>query len=1118
MTRAHSCTVAPRQRWRLRAARRAEGFCCRSAAIPPLLAAIALWLALPPASAAAPAKAPGGKPTIAVLGFRVHSSKPLDYLGDSLANLVRTRLEASGEVRVLDASVTPAGLAETAEAQAGDAALRRLATDVGADYIVTGSVTELAGRYSLDVRVTPAAVALRGHTLVLTAERDEELLTRVNEVSDGLLAHVVDAAPAVVAAVELVGADAGDAALLAGLATKKGAPFDPATVRDDLAKLRQDTSVGSASAETARGPEGVTVRFKIVRAERLLAGVGEKQATDRVASVTVRGNRRIEANAILARVGTRVGARYSAAQIARDVREVHALGFFRNVRIFSEQTPEGRRVIVDVEESPVVRQISISGNESIESEKIRDILTLTTGATLDNPLLYENRERIAALYRSEGYYLAEVAYGIEPIGEASVSINFEVDEGEKLKLRSIDFVGNERFSDRELRAGFNTRIWRFWSLATSWFDRSGTYSEPLFVQDLRSVEKLYTDAGYLRVEVGEPVVVANEDGLTVTVPVKEGQRFRVGKLEIKGDETVDLAVLHELLELREGDIFNRSFLTEDVSRLTEYYADRGFYFANVTPLSNLSAATEVVDVTFQVRKGPLYFIRNIDVSGNTLTVDEVVRREVPIVEGQLYSQRAVLLARGRVERLGFFEEVDMRMEPTDEPEQLDMNLSVVERPTGSFSFGAGYSSQDGIVGTGALSQANLFGRGYNAQLSADVGGQTQRFYLSLQDPYVLGSQFSLGATVFHTQLRFEDFDQSQTGAEVVLGHALSEDARTRGLLRYSFASRKIDEQTNTLAAGVILRELVAGAITSSLGGISVFSDTRNDRLSPTEGYQLGGTVEYSGLGFFSQFARFEGRAAWYLGAPNWLFERSTFVVGTRFGWALPFNSIGDYDLPSVAAVPTADRNILPLDQIDTNLKLPLSERYFLGGLGEYQLRGFEARSVGPRRAILYQDPISGRYLPAGRRRALVLADFPEVETTEFDEDAVLSTRCSDLPEVGGNNNGRCNDIGDRKIRDFEDLKETDVIGGNKFITSTFEYRFPISDTIGLQGVAFFDTGNAFAEDENLFDVTEWRYGTGAGVQWFSPFGPLAVVIGFPLDRLSVEDFPVFEFSVGGQGF
>ncbi len=1073
------------------------------------------------AAHAAPSTAPSGeKPAVAVLRFQVHSSKPLDYLGETLANLTRERLAASGEVRVLPASATPDGLAE--KAQASDAAVRTLANDVGAAYVVTGSVTELAGRYSLDVHVTPAAVALSGRTLVLTAERDEELQARVNEVADGVLATVLESAPAVVARVELVGADAGGEALRSGLLTRQGKPFDPASVREDLAKLRQDPAIGSASAETERGPDGVTVRFKIVRADRLLGG-STAPGSERIAAVTVRGNRRIEASAILARVGTKVGARYSPAQVARDVREVQSLGFFRNVRVFTDQSPDGMLVIFDVEESPVVRQITISGNESIDSEKIRDILTLTTGSTLDYPLLFENRERIAALYRAEGYYLATVGYGIEPLGEAGVSINFEVAEGGKLKLRDINFVGNQHFSSRQLREGFQTQVWHFWSLATSWFDHSGTYSEPLFVQDLRSVEKRYTDAGYLRVEVGEPNVVADKSGLVVTVAITEGQRFKVGKLDIAGDDTVDIAALHDLLELHQGDIFNRSFLTEDVARLTEYYADRGFYFANVTPLSNLSASNEVVDVTFQVRKGPLYFVRNIDVAGNTLTVDSVVRREIPIVEGQLYSQRQVMLARGRIERLGFFEEVDLRMEPTDEPEQLDMNVKVVEHPTGSFSFGAGYSTQDGIVVTGSLAQSNLFGRGYNTQFTADVGAKTQRFFLSFSDPYVFGSDFSLGTTLFRTDLQYQDFQQTQTGVELVLGHSLSEDNRTRAMVRYSFSERQLDENQNVYAAGVILRELVSGAVTSSSAGLSLLSDTRNDRFSPTAGLNLGATIDYSGLGFFTNFARFEGRATWFMGAPSWMPDRSTFVVGTRLGWTVPFNSISEYNLPNAPEIDTFDGNIQPLKNIDTNLKLPLSERYFLGGLGEFQLRGFEARSVGPRRAMLYEIPGQKQYLPVGRVPVTIDTEtgdvIPPEDVNPDNPFQQKSTICTDGPTTGGNGNGKCNNISDHKINQFADLSETDVIGGNKFISSTLEYRFPISETIGLQGVAFFDTGNAFAEDENnLFDVTNWRYGTGVGVQWFSPFGPLAVVIGFPLDALSVEKTPVFEFSVGGQGF
>jgi outer membrane protein assembly complex protein YaeT len=507
-----------------------------------------------------------------------------------------------------------------------------------------------------------------------------------------------------------------------------------------------------------------------------------------------------------------------------------------------------------------------------------------------------------------------------------------------------------------------------------------------------------------------------------------------------------------------------------------------------------------------------------------------VRREVRLVEGQLYSQRQVMLSRMRIESLGFFEEVDVRMEPTEVPEQLDMEVRVVEKPTGSFSFGAGYSSQDGFVGTGSLQQSNLFGRGYAANASVDFGGSTQRFFLSLIDPYFLGSDWSLAVTGFLTNLNYESFEQEQLGAEVSLGHALTEDNRTRGALRYSYARRRITDDDRLTAASMIFRDFVAGNLDTSLVEMSVVSDTRNDRFSPNQGWNIGATVGGAGLLGFAQFLRTEGRAIFYLGAPRWFPERSTFVVGTRMGYALPFNSIGDWDLPTTDLPPDKFNSALALDQIDTDLELPLSERYFLGGLGEFQLRGFRARSVGPRRPVLYQgaDPVTlaktNLWIPVGTALQIVerstgSTDFPEGTPIE---DLTLGTGgdCFDNVDIAppnvllGNGNGVCN-----TLTEINDIDDTDVVGGNKFISSSFEYRFPISETLGLQGVAFFDTGNAFEEGENLFDVTEWRYGTGVGVQWFSPFGPLAVVLGFPLDRVSaVEDSPVFEFSVGGRDF
>ncbi len=1064
-----------------------------------------------PPSAALPDPALPEPPRVAVFPFRVHSAKPIEYLGESLANLIRTRLESGGRVAVLDADTVEARLGGADLKETRDAELRRIAGELGAAYVVTGSVTELAGRYSLDVRVTPASPGIEGQTLVLTADKDDELLGRVNEVADGLAEHVVGAAPAVVAEVRIEGAGERATELVERLAMRTGEPYDPAAVRDDLAMLRAEEAFARASVETSRGDDGVAITYRVERKDRP-GIIGPPPKSIVVAEVRVRGNRRIEAAAIEARIATRPGQPLRRKQIARDLRQINELGFFRNVRVLTESTPRGQIVTFEVEENPVVRQISISGNENVDGDQIRDILTLTTGATLDYPLLFENRERISALYRAEGYYLAEVEYEVEPLSEHSVGVHYLVDENKKLKLRDITFIGNEHFDEKELRKDFKTKRWRFWSWVTSWFDRSGTYSEPLFLQDLQGVQKKYADAGFLQAEIQEPEVIPSPDGLEVIVRVDEGRRFSVGTIEIAGDESIDTERLKQKLLIREGEFFNRSALSESVAILTEHYADRGFYFANVAPLSNLSDQSEVVDVVFQVRKGPLYFIREIDITGNTVTIDPVVRREVQLVEGQLYSQRQVMLSRLRIERLGFFEEVDVAMEPTEQPEQLDMAVRVVEKPTGSFSFGAGYSSQDGFVATGSLSQSNLFGRGYAASASADFGGQTQRFFLSLTDPYFLDSDFSLSLTGFYTDVEFEDFEQEQIGGEVVLGHALSEDARKRGFARYSYARRKLRDDSRLTAASLIFRENVAGTLDTSLLGLSLLADTRNDRLSPTKGWNLGLTFDGAGLGGFAKFVRAEGRAIWYMGAPRWLGERSTFVLGTRFGWALPFNSISDFDLPGTSIDTPRTDKIRTLDKIDTSLKLPLSERYFLGGLGQFQLRGFRARSVGPRRPILYEAG-DGLFIPVGK--APITVDENGIPVRPDTPGATLTAECFDQPGDGnfGNGNGKCNEFD--KIRDRD---ETDVVGGNKFISTSFEFRFPISELLGLQGLVFFDTGNSFAEGDNLFDVTDWRYGTGVGVQWFSPFGPLAVVMGFPLDKLSIEDSPVFEFSVGGRDF
>ncbi len=1051
---------------------------------------------------------------VAVLPFRVHSTGSLRFLSGPLDELLAQRIETGGEVSAIARpGLAAEGQTELPGADGSDGSLRDWAARQGLDGVVVGSLTELAGRFSIDVRVVSTAAGAGSTSLVLTAGSDRELLDRLGELAERVSAVVAGGKPDRVVEIRIEGAEAIEPELRERLTVRRGETLDAAKLEADRRAIATDPRVARVLARTQQGPDGVIVVFEIVRAERLLGESVRAATGDAVAEVAIRGNRRIEEAEIRARIQTAPGQPLDAAQISRDVRAIFQQGFFRDVQVYVDKTELGPSVIFEVSENPVVREIAISGNDEIESDKIKDALTLTTGAPLDYPLLHENVERIAALYKSEGFYLAEVDYETEDITDGSVAINFVVKEKEKLKLRKIEFTGNTAFTDRELREGFSTKTWRFYSFATSWLDKTGTYSEPVFLRDLRLIEKLYTDNGYVQSRVIGPEVEPREEGLFVKVEIVEGPQFKVGSLDVQGDETIDLGALRDKIKLKQGDVFSRSSLTSDVETLEAHFTDRGFYFANVDPVTKTNQEELTVDVQFGVEKGPLYFVRNIELKGNSRTVDPVIRREIRLVEGQLYSARALQVSSERIRRLGFFEDVAFEPKTTDDPSQLDLDVNVVERPTGAFSFGAGFSSADNFIFTASLSQSNLFGRGYGANISADIGGNSSRYFVSLTDPYFLGSTFSFSATAFLTEVRYNSFEQEQQGIELAIGHPLTVDNSASIGLSYGYSQRRVRQNTNLNdLAAPITRQVLQGQQSTSRMGLSVGVDTRNDRFAPTSGYAANAFMEYAGLGGFSKFLSLEGQAGYYFGAPSWLFERSTFVVSSRLGYAVPFNDISDFDTgvdsSTICEDPTKCDNAGNLEDISDDIRLPLTERYFLGGLGATRLRGFQGRSVGPRRpSLTFTELASGRvYHPVGTR---LISNPATGEVRAFCDEGVRRN--------SGGGNGLCNDITDRDFDEFENLGDTQVIGGNSYISSSVEYRFPISEEIGLLGIGFFDTGNAFAEGELLFDATEWRYGTGAGVLWFSPFGPLQLVLGFPIDPRENEQSPVFEFSVGGLG-
>ena len=357
-----------------------------------------------------------------------------------------------------------------------------------------------------------------------------------------------------------------------------------------------------------------------------------------------------------------------------------------------------------------------------------------------------------------------------------------------------------------------------------------------------------------------------------------------------------------------------------------------------------------------------------------------------VVEGQLYSARSVNRSRDRVKRLGFFEDVEFEAKPTDYQEQLDLEAKVVERPTGSLSFGVGYSTQDALVVSGSVSQSNLFGRGYGVQAVVDYGSRNSQFYLSFYDPYLFGSEFSLRSTLFRTDLEYIDFQQLETGVDV-LARPRPERGRHRARqppLQLRVAGHQPphhrERRGDDLPRAALEREQHQPA--RPLLGLR--HARRRRRAEERARVRRQRSSSRASAASRSSFAS-KGAALWFVQPPDWFptwfpfRDDSTFVFGVRAGYTLPFNSISDYsfDVPQVPTGPGSE--VQPLNNIDTDLELPLSERYFLGGLGSYQLRGYRARSVGPRRAapaahrrlrprqLLHAGRTHRRLLP-GRRR------------------------------------------------------------------------------------------------------------------------------------------------------
>lgn len=633
-----------------------------------------------------------------------------------------------------------------------------------------------------------------------------------------------------------------------------------------------------------------------------------------IGDILVEGLQRVKPQTVLDAVPIQRGESVTAEDIDAAMQAIYGLGRFSDVVAEVEEQNGTQVLIFRLQERPLVRKIRFEGNEELKTDKLRPVVTVKVPGLYNPYEVSRSREAIELEYIKEGHYAAEVTVD-HHVGSGNESLlTFRIDEGPKVRIKQIEFAGNTVFDRGELMDMMDSR--EKWFL--SWLTGRGNYNDLLLRQDLDRIADRYFDEGYVRVSVREPVISLVDDDrhMLLLITIDEGEQYRVGTIDAQGDLLLRKGEILNLVPLQPGDVFSRGQLRSGVERITDLYANQGYAYANVVPLTRVDDDTRRVDLNFEIEQGPQVSVGRIEISGNTATRDKVIRREMRLVEGELFNASALKRSRARIDNLGYFESVDVTTSEGADPDHIDIEVNIQERPTGTFSIGAGYSSVDGFIGQGSITQENFLGRGWKMNVGASLGGKSSTYQIGLTDPYFLDMNLTLGFELYQTDREWTDFSRKATGGAVKVGRALGEYSRM--LFVYRYEEKEIYD-VDEFASFIIREEEGTSTISSITSSFS--RNTTDYRPDPSRGGVLDLSWEFAGLGGTEKFSKylFDYRHFWpaFLG--------TTFTAHGRVGYV---HAYGGEDVP-------------------------LDERFYLGGINS--LRGFESREVGPR------DPATGDF-------------------------------------------------------------------------------------------------------------------------------------------------------------
>jgi len=630
-------------------------------------------------------------------------------------------------------------------------------------------------------------------------------------------------------------------------------------------------------------------------------------AQEMVVDISVEGNRYIETPAIMAKIKSKTGQPLSKRQISKDVQKLFSTGYFSDVYTEGERVSGGIKLIFVVVENPVIASLSIEGNEQVPDKKLKPGLKLKPGFILSPRSERLDTNRIRKVYLEKGYYQADVKIETSFLDDGRVDVVIRIEEGEITFIKEIRMIGNTAFSDDDLIQSLASSESNF----GSWFTDRDVFNRDRFDADAQLIQQFYQDNGYLdaRVESVRLMLSPDKKNFYLGLSIYEGDYYTIEAIELSGDIIPSHKELMDKVKMEVGNMYSVSKLRQTIAALTERVGDEGFAFANVTPSFHRNIEKNTLVVAFDIEKGREVYVERVEIYGHTKTKDHVIRRELRQNEGERYSASNVRRSKERLGRLSYVEKPRISTPKGDAPDKINLKLDVDEGKSGTFSAGITYSKLNDLAFTGKVEEQNLFGEGYRANISADVGGATTNYTVGFVNPYMFSDDVSGSINLFRTQTDLQSFVQYQQdsrGGSAGLGLALSEYNSYSAV--FSYTETTLWDIPSTASYGLRSQEgkNVTGEIKQTLS-----RDTRDRVMAATEGSLHSLSFGYAGLIGDHKFMEFGLSSVNYQPLTDFWTLKTSFNAGTIRGYG--------------------------------GVEPPVYRRYSLGGTGS--LRGYDYYGV-----------------------------------------------------------------------------------------------------------------------------------------------------------------------------